>query len=469
MRNATGLVLALIVLLLAPATCWAAGGEGGAGDHDRIVNEALFLICLLVLGRCGALVERLGLPSVLGELAVGAVAVLFCRLVGWVQVTEHLLTDVIVVWVAQFGVNLLLFKTGLEESIDKMLRVGPRAALVAVVGVVCPGGLGYLLSMVFFADQPTVTHVFVGATLVATSVGITAKLFSDLKYSGPTRTLVIGAAVADDIIGLVIFAVVAAMAAGTAVSAGMVASKTAIAVAFIVVSVGLGRIAAPWLTRLFSSIHKGVGMKMAVGLLFCFGFGWLAHATVGLEPIIGAFCAGLLLEHMHFSKFEHSYQVGRLEGWAEQLTPEQGHLKEEMLEVAHGKKHAHLEHLVEGVGRFFIPVFFVYTGTLVDLRVFADPKTVGIALCLAAAAIVGKLVCGLFSGPGTNRWVVAWAMVARGEVGLVFAAFGKAKGVFTDEIFAAVVAVVVLSTFIPPILLSRFIRKEQEDAAATAK
>lgn len=415
--------------------------------------------------------ERFGVPAVLGELMFGAILALICNIFGFLYITGNLLLDVAVITFAQFGVNLLLFQTGLEEDVWAMARIGPRAVIIALIGVVCPGVLGAAVSTLMFPEATLLTHVFVGATLVATSVGMTAKLFADLDYRGYTRTLVIGAAVADDVIGLVLFAVLTGLAAGVSVTVTHVAETAGSAVVFIVASVIVGRIVAPVISNAMSAINPGIGMKSAVALFFCFGFGFLAQKIAGLEPIIGAFCAGLLLDGVHFARFENDRYVCKLEAWASSLDDGQSRLREEMQSVAREARDTHVEHLVEGIGRLFIPVFFVIVGASVDLRVFADLHTLLIALCLTAVAVVGKLVCGLVAGKEADRWVVAWAMVARGEVGLVFALFGKIEGVFSDAVFSTMAAVIVLSTFLPPLVLPRLVRSRRrgDDVGSTVQ
>lgn len=461
MENRFKWLAAMAILGLFPAAVMAGdgGGHDAHAEHVRFATVLLFVVGLLVCGRIGAIVQRWGFPSVLGELLAGILLWNVAVNCGWSGIT-NLRDDALTKFIAFIGVVLLLFKTGLEESLTQMVRVGGRATVVALVGMVVPFVLGFGLSMAFFPGSPFVTHTFVGACLVATSVGITAKMFDDLGYKTKTKTLVVGAAVADDVGGLIVLAVVSVMADGGQVTAWLIAKTTLGALGFLVGAVVLGCFTAPVVGRALSTVHTGVGMKKAMALAFCALFAWAALVTVGLEPIVGAFAAGLVLNHVHFKSFDAPRQVGLLTRWISMLQPGQTELRHEMEEQKHAKEHTHVESLIEGVARFFVPVFFVHTGMHVNLAVFTDPVTVGMAVTIAAAAIVGKLACGFIAGKQANRWVTGWAMVARGEVGLVFANLAHAKGVFTDQVFAVAIVVVVITTFIPPMVLPRLIRHE---------
>lgn len=467
-RNVLVALVAAGVCAFAAPYAFAESGANGGGGHDahaemlHYTTIFLFLTAMFMAAQVGAIVSRVGLPSVLGELTAGILFFNVAQWIGFAGITA-LRNDPLVIFLAFLGVNLLLFKSGLEENLGKMIQVGARATLVAVVGMFFPFVGGFLLSkFVFFTDASLVVHMFVGATLVATSVGITTKIFNDLKYGGHTKSIVLGAAVMDDIFGLVVLAVVGVMADGGQVTAWLVGQTTAVALLFLAGAILLGYLTAQKIARVLSYIHAGIGMKMAMALGFC-GIGAYAAVTLGgLEPIVGAFAAGLVLDALHFKHFAPSHQVTMIKGWMTHLSPEQEDLRKAMNKQIHHKEHGHVETLVEGIARFLVPLFFVHTGMGVDLGVFANPQLVGIALAISAVAIAGKLACGLVTGPGSDRWVAGWAMVARGEVGLVFANLALTKGVFTAEHFAVMVMVVVISTFVPPVILPSLIRKGEK-------
>lgn len=414
-------IAAVVVILAAPA--FASGS-----DHtDPIAPLALALAIILVAAKIGGeLAVRIGQPAVLGELMTG----LLLGNLGLVGIhgLEWLRTSEFLDLLARLGVLLLLFQVGLESTVKQMLSVGGTAMLVATVGVVVPMGLGWLCSALLLPDHPTVVHAFVGATLCATSVGITARVLKDLGSSQtPEARIILGAAVIDDVLGLVVLAgvsgVIAATAAGTRFSVlglGWIVAKAAV---FLVGALALGLWLTPRVLRQAARL-KSEGVLLASGLVFCFLLAWAANA-IGLAPIVGAFAAGLILEEVHFKDF-----TGRGE---------------------HG-----LEELTHPITSFLVPVFFVFIGMKTDLRSFAVPGVPLLAAVLTIAAIMGKQLCS-FAVPArtADRISVGIGMVPRGEVGLIFADVGASlsiagRPVIDPPTFAAIVVMVILTTFLTP-------------------
>ncbi len=411
---------------------------------DPVAAGAILMAVVLVVAKLGGDVAmRLGQPPVLGEL-VGGVVLGNMTLVGldWFEPIE---SNRSIEFLARLGVLILLFEVGLESTVRQMLRVGLTSLLVAVVGVLLPFGLGWLVGAWLLPDASGYVHAFIGATLSATSVGITARVLQDLGWSQSEEArIILGAAVIDDVLGLVVLAVVsgAIVAAdhGTALSYGSIAGILLKAGAFLVVALVLGVALAPRLLHL-ASFLRARGVLLAVGLAFCFSMAWLASA-IGLAAIVGAFAAGLVLEDVHYREY-----VDRGE---------------------HG-----LEELIAPLSSFFVPFFFVLMGMKTDLAAFADPHVLGLAAALTVAAIVGKQACSLAVGRrGRDRLSIGIGMVPRGEVGLIFADIGLAltlggQPVISPSIYSAVVAMVVLTTMVtPPALawsLSRNTRATAEE------
>ncbi len=382
----------------------------------------------------GELAERIGQPAVLGELLAGVL--LGASALGVVP-TEGTSGEVVHV-LAELGVLLLLFEIGLETDLREMFRVGPASLAVATVGVVVPFALGYvywayLPHAAALASADRVTQaIFIGATLTATSVGITARVLSDLgRMSTLEARIIIGAAVIDDVLGLVILSVVSGVASGAAVSFFGIARTLAVAAGFLVVAVIAGRFLLP---RLFDFI---VRMKVRYVLLvfaFAFALGLSATAAVaGSALIIGAFAAGLILSGTN--QFDT------------------------------------IEREVKPVASIFTPIFFVSIGASVDLRLL-DPtnpdarSTLAIAAVLTALAIGGKIAAG-WAAPWTpyRRIVVGVGMVPRGEVGLIFADIGRRSGVLAEEVFGAVLLMVMVTTFVaPPALKALFGARPPEES-----
>jgi len=440
-------------------------GHAAEGGHGlRAITLIFFLFVMLMFARIGALMERIGQPAVLGELLMGVVLGAIAFMPGFGFINE-LKSEEFIALIAEIGVLILLFRTGLESNLREMKSVGLKAAAVAIVGVVLPFVGGYFASKLLIPGLDTNTYLFIGATLTATSVGITARVFKDLNVLGSKEAkIVLGAAVLDDILGLLILAVVAGMVSGGNVSAGEIAWISAKAFLFLIISVALGQLLAKRISSAFSKIHSGVGMKMALALLFCGIYAYGAAALAGLAPIVGAFAAGLVLDPLHFDDFIAPAISQKLRRWAGKLRGEDAETEEvraEMHEEADHEEHMHVENLVEQVGWFFMPIFFVYTGLQVNLETFANPRVLGIGLALTVVAFIGKIAAGWVAGKGVNKALIGFGMVPRGEVGLIFANVGKQLGVVSDETFSIVVIMVILSTLLTPPILGALIKRQK--------
>jgi Kef-type K+ transport system membrane component KefB len=256
--------------------------------------------------------------------------------------------------------------------------------------------------------------------------------------------------VIDDVMGLVILAVVSAIVTAGGVDALGVSWITLKAFLFLAGALLMGHFAAPRLAWLFSKIHAGKGMKVAVLISTCLTFAWVA-SMIGLAPIVGAFAAGLVLDEVQFSGFAEPALVRDVRAVATRL----GAAVEERIEKVVRKHEQHsLQEVMEPVGHLLVPLFFVYIGMQVDLGAIADGRIILVGLGVTAVAFLSKLVSGVAAG-NARKWVVGWGMAPRGEVGLIFAATGKAFGVIPDDVFSMVIVVVLLTTLLtPPILVS---------------
>jgi Kef-type K+ transport system membrane component KefB len=451
----------------------SASTEGTAGHTSSFPLVFLFIVIMLMAARVGALVERFHQPAVLGELFMGLVLAALAFLPG-LHAIHDLAGSELVIGIAEIGVILLLFRTGLESNVEEMKAVGLKATMVALVGVALPFLGGYLVSKLLIPGLDNNTYIFIGAVLTATSVGITARVYKDLGVLKLKESqIVLGAAVIDDVLGLIILAVVSGIVSAGTVHASTIVILCVKALVFLALAVVIGKTMAPRLGRWFSHIHSGVGMKMALALAVCALFAWAAAALAGLAPIVGAFAAGLVLDSVHFDRFHKPRIAVRLREWCARLKrcPQCDPLQtvtEEMDESAHLEEDEHIENLIESVGNFFIPIFFVYTGLQVNLAAFANPKTVGIALAITMVAILGKALAGFAAGKGVSHKIIGFGMVPRGEVGLIFANVGRQLGVINDQVFAVTVIVVILTTMITPPILGHLIRKQPKAVARSA-
>jgi len=426
----------LAVLAIIPKAGVAAGLSGAQAPHN-MGPVLLSLVVIIVAAKVGAdLAARISQPPVLGELAVGLVIgnlVLF----GF-HGLDFIRTDVVVSALAEIGVILLLFEVGLQSNVNEMLRLGLSAFLVAALGVIAPFALGFGVARMAIPEQSVYVHVFIGATLCATSVGITARVFKDLgKLHLIEAKIILGAAVIDDVIGLVVVAIVqgiiTAAAGANAISTLDVVGIVAKATAFLVGSVVIGQALSPILFRLASRL-RGDGLLLGAALFICFSFAYLA-AKIQLAPIVGAFAAGLILDEAHYRDLRDRGEHG-------------------------------LEDLLRPITSFLVPIFFVLMGIKVQLGEFGNLSTVGFASALALAAVIGKQICSLGAfGKGIDRILIGLGMIPRGEVGLIVAAIGAGmtfhgKHVVDERTFSAIVIVVMVTTFVtPPLLKWRMARR----------
>ncbi len=402
-----------------------------AGGHQSPVTPVLLGLVIILIGAKlgGELAERVHQPAVLGELVAGVVLGNLA-LVGF-HGFDFLASNEGIVILAELGVVLLLFEVGMESNIKEMLSVGASSLLVACLGVIAPFFLGWGLSTWLLPSEDPLVHVFIGATLCATSVGITARVLTDLgKISTREAKIVLGAAVLDDVLGLVILAVVSGIIAAANAGGSIATSDVVVivlkATAFLVGAIVVGSWLSPKVFRLASRLRIR-GLLLTVSLTFCFLLAYLAN-VIELAPIVGAFAAGLVLDEVHYRDFldrgDHS-----------------------------------VEELLRPINTFLVPVFFVLMGIKVDLSTFGQVEVLGFAALLSLAAIAGKMICALgVVEKGLDRLSVAVGMVPRGEVGLIFAGIGAAlilhgEPVISGTIFSAVVIMVIVTTLITPPLL----------------
>ena len=420
------------------------------GNHQVEVAETLiqvgrFLVIFIAARAMAELMVRLSLPTILGELVAGVLigvsgAHLLLPPETGVAINQWLL-DLVAslsgvtpdmvqqLYVESFpglqqvsvlGLYALLFLTGLESELDELMAVGLQATTVAVTGVVLPFVLG-TAGLYYLFHVSLILSIFAGAAMTATSIGITASVFGELGFLRSREgQIVIGAAVLDDILGIVILAVVLALSGGDGLSAGPIIKLVVAAAVFVAAALYLSRTAAPafdWLLDRLKAPGEVVVAGFVVLSLCCF-----AAQAIGLEAALGAFAGGLIL-----SRSKHTEAI---------------------------------QETVKPLVALFATVFFVLIGTGMDLSVLnpfdpANREGLVVALFLLAVAIVGKLATGwsYWSKEPTRRLVVGLGMLPRGEVGLIFLGLGTQARLLTPALEAAILLMVIGTTFLAPILL----------------
>ena len=424
-----------------------------------LAGVLLSLVVIYIASKLGGEVcLRLNLPPVLGELVGGVLigvsvfklllfpeggvaaeeSLIMQLLLGATDLTPGVAQEVfsaqseVVSIISELGVIILLFEIGLESDLKELIRVGPQAAIVAIVGVVTPFTLGTVGLITLFNVDP-IPSVFAGAALTATSIGITAKVLAEInQLSSNEGQIIIGAAVMDDILGIIVLAVVGSLVKTGEIQVTNIVYLVISATAFVVGSILLGRLLSPFYVGLVNRM-KTRGQLLLVSLCIAFVLSFIAQ-IVQLEAILGSFAAGLIL--------------------------------------AETEKREDLEEQILPLSDFFVPVFFVCVGAKTDVSVLnpaipANREGLIIAAFLIVVAIVGKVVTGftLVGKSDLNKLAIGVGMIPRGEVGLVFAGVGAASGALTSSTEAAIIMMVIITTFVAPPWL-RVAFKGGEEAVA---
>ena len=395
----------------------AAAPETG---HDIGAVLVALVAILITTKLLGEVAQRFGQPAVLGELIAGVL--LGGSVLGLVDPANPVIATM-----AELGVILLLFAIGMETELASLLRVGSAATMVAFAGVAVPMALGYVAGTALGLTQ--VQSLVCGAALCATSVGITARVLSELGWLDTSEgRVILGAAVIDDIIGLIILAIIASVVAGATLTPWSITRIAGIAVAFVAVAVVVGSFVAAPIFRAVERIRAANALGI-FGLAFAFLLAWLAQRS-GSAMIVGAFAAGLVL-----FKLPQRHDI---------------------------------EKATTTIGHFLVPVFFASVGAAVDLRALADPRSLVLGGALILCGIFGKVVAGFapwwFRG---DKLFVGIGMVPRGEVGLIFAQMGLASAAVGAGEYGALMLMVLVTTFVtPPALTWRSRHHERKQPSA---
>lgn len=393
--------------------------------HDPLAGTLMLLALLWLSAKLGGeLALRLKLPAVTGELAVGIALTALHRVMPFFpDVAASPGAELL----GGLGVVVLMFAVGLESTVPEMLKVGVASLRVALIGVVVPMAAGLVGAWLLLPkDSPFVLDLFIGACLCATSIGISAQVLREKGASDSVEgRIIVGAAVIDDVLGLLVLVAVSGLVGAASGGAlGPALAKTlGLALGFLALALTLGRIATPRLFQLANRL-RGEQVLLPLGLGFAFLLAWLG-SLAGLASIVGAYAAGLILEPAHIEDLEHR------------------------------ERHT-LEELVHPLVTVLSPLFFVLMGAKVDPGVLFRPATLGFAALLALLGILGKYVAGYGGGKGIRAAVVGWGMVPRGEVGLIFVAAGaqlhmNGTPLLSADIQAGVIGALLLTTVAGPV------------------
>jgi len=446
---------------------------------DPIASVLLWVMLIFFFGTLGRFIaQRLNQPGVLGELLMGVLVgnlCYFCKLPEAIVFREgsiifttmshvlsgmslehavhlsipntvyasqllHVLqsvrgTELVKVAYAldilsRYGVIFLLFMVGLESSVAEIRQTGRESFRVALIGVFAPMVLGFLVTGWLMADTTFNTNLFVGATLTATSVGITARVLKEMKKMRTREAkTILGAAMIDDILGLMILAVVSSIVINGHMDTQVIIQVAGKTVLFFIAALWLGPKLLRHMVRWFDSFPLWEA-KVMISFLFLTFLSWLA-TCVELSSIIGAFVAGLIIKDTYFGQNENTKNKRPL-----------------------------IHELVAPLELLLAPLFFMLIGIQVKLETFLDWHVLLIGFGLTIAAVLGKIISGLGASKQDDRLLIGIGMLPRGEVGLVFASIGRSLGVISDQLFSAIIFMIIVTTFLaPPGLKARFSRQ----------
>lgn len=473
--------LFLALGLLFPVTLFAMGAQ--EAEHDPVASVLLWVTLIFIFAILGRYIaRRLHQPGVLGELLMGVLLGNVCYYFGLPLIVilregsavfniiadmlagsslmhavsssipnEHYASQVtaalsssngvelikvgyVLDMFSRFGVIFLLFMVGLESSVEELKHTGRESIQVALIGVILPVLLGFAVAYWLVPDATFNANLFVAATLSATSIGITARVLSEMKKlrTREARTI-LGAAMLDDILGLIILAVVSSIVINGRVDLMMIAQVIVSTILFFAGALTLG----PWVLRKAVSCVNFLEMweaKLFVAFIFVMALAWLA-TVVQLASIIGAFAAGMIINDSYFESKDKSRQ----------------HILK-------------IKDLISPLEFILAPLFFMLIGIQVKLESFFDWQVLFMASGLIVAAIIGKLLSGLGGHRKDDRLLIGIGMLPRGEVGLVFASIGRTLGVMSDQLFSAIILMVIVTTvMVPPLLKARYARHEKGD------
>ncbi len=384
-------------------------------------THSFFLTLLVILLTARVFAEiatRFEIPSVIGELLAGVA--LGPSLLGWIQLDE------VIHRMAEIGILLLLFEVGLGTDLNRLARTGGKSIVVALSGFVLPLLSGFILSHYVFG-LPFLMSLFIGGTLTATSIGITVRVLADLKRQNKIEgQIVLGAAVLDDILGVVLLAMLYEFSVSGSISLVHSGKVLTFLASFFLLAPVAAKLMST-LIRHFDAVSDIPGMIPTAVVSLILFFAWFAH-FIGAPDLLGGFAAGLALSRRFFLPF------------GSMLHADPGFTKR-------------IEEQMKPLGQLFTPIFFVMVGLSLDLRTIDwDSEFIwAFSFLVLTTACLGKLAASfLIAEPWPVRWLVGTAMIPRGEVGLVFAELGRESGIFTNEIYAGMIIVIAFTTLLSP-------------------
>jgi len=450
-------IIFLSILFLVQTQVFSVVSESAQPEIDSLEwsSSLLWIVVILLFSKIFGLLEKLSQPSVLGELFAG----IFLGNLGNLGLScfDQLKSDSLIEFLAHLGAIILLFQVGLESNIKEMAKLGIQSLLVSVIGIGTTFVIiGFGVAPLLLPDANPIIHIILGAALTSTSAGIIARIFQELQMTNTKESkLTLGAAVIDDILGLVVLAVVSPMVSGGNVGGMDIANILLKVICFFFLAVFLGQAMSPVLSKAFSRISTDQGTELALCISFGLFFAYIAK-LIGLDPIIGAFAGGLVLDPVDFKDFNNFKIINDIKHILK-FNNVNSRVRKEVYRNLDYHTNKQIEDIVKPISMILVPIFFVYVGMQVDLSAISDIRVVLIAVVFSFFAFISKFISGYFAFGDVDCRVVGLGMVPRGEVSLIFASLiaGVYPNSIADEI---IVLVVLMTTIVAPLLLNLILK-----------
>lgn len=381
------------------------------------------------------IVIKMKQPTVLGQILIGCGIGILAHYK--ISVFPQMIHEHTLAFLAELGSILLLFEIGLESNIKEIAISGKKAAIVAITGVIVPFILGYFILAPMLSQNNTMEFaLFTASMLAVTSTGISVSVFKDMGIIKQQEAqIVLGASILDDIAGLILLSIITGMVTVGQVDITHISLTIICVVLFFIFSFLMGKLILPQIIKNFTSKISITNEMLTLTLItFCLFLSWVAQ-IIGLASIIGAFMAGLLIKQSYFSKYpstinEPSYDIK-------------------------SPNNNYIIGLITSIGKFLVPIFFIYAGMQVDIISALNIETIKLAALLSIFAIASKCVSGMFLPKGINKWLVGFGMVPRGEIGIIFALSGLKFNLINNTLFTALLLMIVITSVITPIMLTK--------------
>lgn len=396
-------------------------------EHPTHNLTLIYLSIILLAAILAMTINKLKQPAVLGQILIGTMIAIFAHYN--ISIFSNLIHDKTLSFLAELGSIFLLFEIGLESDINEIKHAGKHASIVAITGVIIPFIAGFYLLTPLISNQNSSSYLalFLGSMLAVTSTGISVSVFKDmgiLKHK--SSQIVLAASIIDDISGLILLSIITSLVTIGQIKTHDILLTLSYIIIFFILSYISGKYILPNLIKKFiSKISVSHETLLLVLIVICIAFS-ITASLIGLATIIGAFIAGLLLDDKTFHKFD---------------------------------KTTHISHTIAPIGKFLIPIFFIYAGMQVDIVAAMNFATIKLALLISLFAILTKVISGIFLPKTINRWIVGFGMVPRGEIGIIFALIGLEYKIIDNNIFTAILLMVIITSIITPIMINYVYKK----------